>query len=450
MLPINIPLLSDLTFRPFGQEERTSVYRIRAGNALAISCQPGRQPAGIVLTQSHAAWPHGAAGAVVLAARGDTGFQWGLAAVGHDPGAVYPLQQSPDNGRLSGRIDLSSAPAGTVGVDATIVLACPSEGGRIEVTDLRVMPRPVAVEGGLAAWVWQRGRWQDGGNELIADAARYKITRLYIALPIADGDVVDAAALRNFVARARGAGIDVWAVEGDPEMVTATGSELAIARLRAIGRYQRASTDQTRLGGIQYDIEPYQLPAYRPSPNAVMHAWGETVATLGHEADAPLDIVVPFWLPGAPGGDTVLSQIARAAHSLTVMAYRTDPLQVQRAATPLLAWGAALGFPVSVALEHGAMQDEWTQTYTPVPPHGAGTLWLLPADDRIVAMHFEHPATLKQGAAYVEQRMERSDAAKVSFLGDTDRLWAVSASLQPALRAWPNYAGVAFHGLLDR
>ncbi|MGU7778709.1 hypothetical protein [Burkholderia sp. PU8-34] len=449
MLLFNTPLLSGFTLRPFGQEERASARRSPEGDAIAIACRPGRQPAGVVLERASARWPRTVAGDVVLAGRGDDGFQWGMAANGRDPAALYPLHRTAGNGQLHGRIDLATVPAGTDDSARNLVLLCPSDGGRIDLTDVRLTPRTAAAEGGRAAWVWQRDRWQDGGGDLLADAARYKVTRLYIALPIADDEVTGAAALRDFVARARGAGIEVWAVEGDPEMVTEKGREQALARLRAIGQYQRASTERARLGGVQYDIEPYQLPAYRDDPNAVVHAWGTTVAALGEAADVPLDAVLPFWLLDVPGGDELLERIGQSARSLTIMAYRTDAEHVQRVAAPLLAWGAARNFPVSVALESGPMQDEWTQTYAPVPPGGAATLWLLPEDGRVVAMRLDHAATAERGVGYVEGHRERIDAATVSFLGDAQRLLTVSAGLQPVFRAWPNYAGIAFHGLLD-
>ena len=450
MLMFNTPLLPGLAFRPFGQEERASANRNREGDAVAIACRPGRQPAGIVLEQRDARWLRGAAGAVVLAGRGSAGFQWGIATVGHDPGALYPLQRTVGTEQVYGQIDLATLPGGTENIDQNLVLVCPSEGGRLDLSDVHLAPRVAAAEGVRSAWVWQRNRWDGGGSDLLADAVQYKVSRLYIALPIADGQVTGADALRDFVARARRANIQVWAVEGDPEMVTEKGREQAVARLRAIEQYQRVSAEPTQLGGVQYDIEPYQLPAYRIEPQAVMHAWGTTIAALGEAAALPLDTVLPFWLPDAPGSNEVLDQIGRAAHSLTVMAYRTDAAQVQRVAAPLLAWGAARNFPVSVALENGPMRDEWTQTYAPVPPGGMGTLWLVPEDGKMVVVRLDRATTLERGAGYVEQRRERIDANKVSFLGDPDRLLTVSVSLQPVFRAWPNYAGIAFHGLLDR
>ncbi|WP_434715421.1 hypothetical protein [Paraburkholderia sp. A3RO-2L] len=450
MLMFNTPLLPDLTFRPFGQEERASAIRNREGDTVTIACRPGRQPAGIVLEHRDTRWPRAAAGAVVLAGSGSTGFQWGIAPAGRDPGALYPLQPTVGTGRVLGRIDLATLREGTANIDQNLVLVCPSEGARLDVSDVHLSPRAAAAQGVRAAWVWQRNRWEDGGGDLLADALRYKVSRLYIALPIADAQVSDAGALRDFVARAHGANIQVWAVEGDPEMVTDKGREQAVARLRAIEQYQRLSAEPARLNGVQYDIEPYQLPAYRIEPQAVMHAWSKTIAALGEAAALPLDTVVPFWLPDAPGGNEMLDQIGRTGRSLTVMAYRTDAAQVQRVAAPLLAWGAVRNFPVSVALENGPLQDEWTQTYAPVPPGGVGTLWLVPEDGKMVALRFDHATMLERSIGYVEQRSERIDAGKVSFLGDADRLLSVSASLQPVFRAWLNYAGIAFHGLLDR
>ncbi|WJH29456.1 hypothetical protein N6H13_01265 [Paenibacillus sp. CC-CFT742] len=77
------------------------------------------------------------------------------------------------------------------------------------------MASPVEADTGdiRAAWVWQAKSVQDdGGDELLANAAKYKINRLYVNVDMNLSDEV----YRTFISKASNAGIAVEALGGDP------------------------------------------------------------------------------------------------------------------------------------------------------------------------------------------------------------------------------------------
>ena len=75
------------------------------------------------------------------------------------------------------------------------------------------MASPVEADTGdiRAAWVWQAKSVQDdGGDELLANAAKYKINRLYVNVDMNLSDEV----YRTFISKASNAGIAVEALGG--------------------------------------------------------------------------------------------------------------------------------------------------------------------------------------------------------------------------------------------
>jgi hypothetical protein len=224
---------------------------------------------------------------------------------------------------------------------------------------------------------------------------------------------------------------------------------VALARLAALAAYQKAAVPEARLDGLQYDIEPYLLPAFAAAPDSVFRGWAETLDALdAAKPPFPLDLVLPFWLADNPAAHLVMPAIARTAERVTVMAYRTSAAEVMRAAEPLLAWGAAASRPVQVALEAGPLGDETTRVYARAD---SGPLWVVPqAAGEALVLLLHWPRAAEAGArAYALERESVFPASRVSFLGDRARVEVVAAQLAGGLSAWPSFGGLAFHGLID-
>jgi hypothetical protein len=268
-----------------------------------------------------------------------------------------------------------------------------------------------------------------------------------VAIDVVDGSVRDQERLAGFVTAARRAGIAVAAVEGDPAMALDAGRAEALRRLGAIEAYQRRTPAEGRLAGLQYDIEPYLLPDWRVDAAGVMRGWAATVEALRASASTPLDMVLPFWLRDQPdAGAAILPALRRSADVVTVMAYRTDAAAVLSAAEPLLAWGTEARIPVRVALEMGPLEDEATRLYGRAE---AGEVWLLLRDGGAAAFLLDRPRPNPGGPSYALERETPAPARRVSFLGDRARMLVVAENAAETLRAWPAFAGLAFHGLIE-
>lgn len=433
-LPLGTNLLAVAALRPFGAEERTTTAR--SGEAIRIACSVGSKPAGVVLDLSPQRLPDGARLRIRLQADRAPGFRAGVAPRGGTP------EHWTDLGAGGGDID----PAGAPGDAWWLVIACPDDPGELSLESAVLVPEPAPSRPvGYAAWAWAPHLWRDEGVRLLARASALGLDRLFVAVAIADGAIRDEAAFGRFVADARRLGIAVTVVEGDPAMALPEGRAVALRRLEALRTYQARAPEPARLEGVQYDIEPYILPAYAAEPAVVQRGWGDTIAALG-AASGPLalDFVLPFWLAGDEAAGAVLPQLQRTAASITIMAYRTAPEAVQAAAEPLLAWASHQGIPARVALEAGPLGNEVARTYTPSPE---GDVWVVPIPDGAVALILNGRMRLPVGQGFALAREDVSPADRVSFLGDQARMRAVANHSLTMFRAWSAFEGFAFHGL---
>ncbi|WP_342235553.1 hypothetical protein [Inquilinus sp. OTU3971] len=329
--------------------------------------------------------------------------------------------------------------------DAPVVatIRCPPGPARISLRSLRLSggeARPVP----LSTWVWRPAQWRDDGDGLIAAARARGLDRIFIGLDIGDGAVADAGRLRSFLQAARAVGLSVWAVEGDPAAITKAGRPPFLERTRAIAAFNRGGSPA--LDGIQYDIEPYLLPGWPLDRAAGIAAYLDTLERLKRDAAGPVEAVLPFWWLEMPEMAGSLDRLAAAADRFAVMAYRTRPDDIVAAAESALAWAGAHDRPMTVALEAGPLPDDRVQTFRPA---AEGELWRVALDGRRILVLLDRRRANPAGQAYRRQGDHRLPAGRLSFLGDAAALTAATDRVRPVLSAWPAFAGIAVHGLLD-
>ncbi|HEY8382391.1 MAG TPA: hypothetical protein VIL09_09595 [Microvirga sp.] len=429
-------LLPGLELRTFGAEERATVTR-REG-AIVLACRAGTRPAGLILGAREARLPGGARFGLRLEAEGQ-GFSAGLTGRNGTPSTLLPIAAGRSVLRLA--VDDAAAAA------PWFVVVCPQSAGEFVLRTLALEPEPVAGPTTRSAWAWRPALWRDEPDRLLAEARRHGFTRLYVSVDINGSALRDTERFAGFVTRARAEGIGITVVEGDPAMALDEGRRLAIERLRAILAYQDGAPPTGRIEGVQYDIEPYIMTGYAARPEPVLAGWAQTIEALRMQAGSlALDMVLPFWLPDDAGArQVVMPALARAATSVTAMAYRTSGPAVQAAAEPLLAWGVEAGLPVQVALEAGPLDDEVSRTYRPA---STGTVLAVPAGNGTVVVQVKSPRAAPGGIAFALEREDVASASAISFLGDLPRLDGVSEELLTILKAWSSFKGLAFHGVV--
>lgn len=328
------------------------------------------------------------------------------------------------------------------GSPVAVSFRCPPRAARISVRSLRLSgggDRQVP----LSTWIWRPAQWREDGDGLIAAARAHGLGRIFIGLDIRDGAVAEAGRLRSFLQSAHAAGLTVWAVEGDPAAITRAGRPPFLERTRAIAAFNRGSP---ALDGIQYDIEPYLLAGWPLDRPAGVAAYLDTLERLKRAAASPVEAVLPFWWFDMPEMAGSLDRLAAAADRFTVMAYRTEPDGIAAAAEGALAWAGAHDRPMTVALEAGPLPDDRVQSFRPA---AEGELWRVVVDGRRVLVLLDRPRVIPAGEAYRRQGDHRLSAGRLSFLGDAAALAAVIDRIRPVLSAWPAFAGIAVHGLLD-
>jgi len=431
-LPLASDLLAEVDPQPFGLERRCTAGR--RGGALRFRCRAGSSMAGFVLPFAGGRLPRGAPLNLLLEAQGSPGFRAEVTAKGADAEALRLVG--------SGVTPLPLPPLGER-TEPQLVIIAPAQGGELLLTSARIIPaQPPPRETQASAWAWEPVRWREEPERLVAAARQKGIERLFVTLEIGKSGLLNAPQLRRFVRMAGSAGVKVEAVEGDPRMILPEGLAAATARARAFAAYQQRARAEERLAGIQYDVEPYVLAGWGREPVGYS-AWVDAVLRLRQAAGEQVDLVLPFWIGQEEEGRDFLRRVAPAVRILTVMSYRTELPLLTQVAEPLLAWGAAEGVKVRLALEAGPIADETEQVFRPAV---AGTLAVMPgAEPRVLLL--SSPGSVPGAQMYARQSESLVPAQRLSFLGREEAMVELARRSEPLFSAWPSFAGFAFHGL---
>ncbi|NUU78855.1 hypothetical protein [Paenibacillus xylanilyticus] len=223
-----------------------------------------------------------------------------------------------------------------------------------------------------AAWVWQAKSVQDdGGDELLANAAKHKINRLYVNVDMNLSNEV----YRTFIAKASAAGIDVEALGGDPSWAV-TGREAPMLRLASwVSEYNQGASVDERFDAIHLDIKPYVLPTWKEEAEPLVQSWVANMELLldhmkQYEAIA-VNVDLPFWLDSYTVAGTRTTDDAdnvplsrwfmEKFNHVTLLAYR-DNAQGNNGIIQLIEqemnWADASGASVTVGVNTKPMPGE--------------------------------------------------------------------------------------------
>jgi hypothetical protein len=438
-MPLNTNLLARMRVRTFGVEER--VRATLADGRLQVTCRPGQRAAGVILTGPWFMTRANAALAATYTAQGGS-FTWQVADEtrrarddAFDLGVTAPDAKAARLA-LPARLDRADW--------RQFVLLCPATQAGIDVTSLALEPAPMPKERPRSTWVWRPGDWIDGGPALLDWAAAQDIHELFITVPLKDGAAVRAPdLLADFVRAAGKRTIVVYSVDGDPHMVLADEVPAVVKRVQAYAAYNAAQPPDARLGGVQFDVEPYLLPdnvlpaarrdtAYVAMARAVKAAAGNALT---------VDFVVPFWWGR---NQALLDALAPCAHILTVMDYRTDRDQIVDFAIPFLDWAGAHDRRVRIALEAGPIDPEVQRRYVRATD-GRGDLLAVDVGGRQVLALLRQPLMAKDARLYRLQSTRDIDGSATTFHKDKAALLRLLPGLETELSAWDGFGGIAVH-----
>ena len=171
--------------------------------------------------------------------------------------------------------------------------------GAGEVPSAKAPPRPTR-----AMWVWDASIVGNPEEEerLFAFCKHAGVSVLFFDATPQLRDPTQFGGLRAFVRAARGRGLGVHALFGEPTWVLPDHHKDALAWLARLDAYHQEATESERFAGAQWDVEPYVLPEWKTDPHTLASEYLALVDKLlaRHQALSkahPLafSAAVPFW-----------------------------------------------------------------------------------------------------------------------------------------------------------
>ena len=437
--PLSRNLLASLRGTRFGAENRVDVFA-KEGQ-LIVQCRAGQLPAGVVL-DSTSYLPRAR---VELQIRGSGKGSFNIitanaAQAASGSGAPLGFFEAQPRGQTQAyKLEEASTRADW----RHWTIACPAESARLKLESLQLVSQPRALPP-RAAWVWQASEWQARPEAVFELAKKYGVSTLYITIALAAGSVGNPEQLTAFVKRAGKAGLAVWAVDGDPNMVRPSERAATLERARAYARFNNAVPPDARLQGVQFDVEPYLLPGHDLAAQGWEQHYQELVkalhASLGEsKAGMALEMVVPFWWADK---QSLLDTLAPWISSLAVMDYRTDPEEIYRFAVPFLDWSERHGKAVRIALEAGSIAPETRYRYEKAT---VGELWQIQLGQQPFLLLLKQPRKNPHGVAFHLTNTFEINGSATTFQGDSAKLLRQLGELETVFSAWPGFAGMALH-----
>jgi len=446
-IPLDVELIDQLGISAFSAEGRASASR--SDGHITLECSPGHRPAGMVLHMPFLGLAHTIPLSVSVSYVSNGTFETGLSdarrtSIG-DPLTLARLRAATASIKIN---------VPRHGLDSDLVesftIACPQRAARFELTSLQIKPKTERT--GItsrASWIWQPDTWMNSPEALLDKFSRAGVGTLFVTIPINSREetVEHPNELKAFVNAATKRGMKIWAVVGDPGAVIESERAVFARYPAAYADYNANVPSSARLGGIQFDIEPYLNAGYTLNPAVWCEAYLDTLRQLKQASALPIEVDVPFWwVDQQTANGSLLDRLASVVDGVTVMNYRTDPVQIKHLAQPFLEWGMRHKRRVRIALESGPIPDEIQRHYHPAR---SGDMALVSVGSNQVLLAFDRMQSFPESSATV-QLFQLSHATPVpgsatTFAGQHDALLKLLPDLEKLWGAWSSFAGTALH-----
>lgn len=185
-----------------------------------------------------------------------------------------------------------------------------------------------------ATWLWDARRIATEPDEILSFLQKNGVNLLYLQVKPSD---VSVDHYRHFIRKARSLGIDVHALNGQPEWAFLHRYDELQSFVDWVRGYNDAVLRSESFTGIHLDIEPYLLPQWETDRDRVIREWKENteriVAQIKERSDLVAGADLPFWLDDVPAvpGETPSGQLSswmiRQFDHVTLMAYRNKAVE---------------------------------------------------------------------------------------------------------------------------
>lgn len=407
--------------------------------SISLSCQPGKAQAGLVFTLPYRSFPKAESYSVVIRGLADQPFKIAFAdntiSLSKDAQS-FPVHSSIAN-QHKAAYDLVRL-SGSNAAGNKIIIECPQQAAYFNIAEMALVNDKANPS--LATWVWYKQDWLLSPAKLLDQAKRYGIKKLYVQIEIKDNRIVDEQRLIQFITEAHKRSIDIYAVEGDAQMIRGRGQELAFQRTQCLAAFQKRLPAYSKLAGIQYDIEPYTEPKFADNPANMWVDWAATLIKMHDIWAGPIDIVVPYWMQNRDEGKDALFSVKELG-TFTVMIYRTNETELHDLATQWLIWGEKTNIKISIAIENGPANGPAKMFFKPAfgsSPYNYSRPFILlvtNAESRIKKTIYELVS------------IEQPESENISFLARADELKRILSRLHPYFSAFSSFNGWSIHGL---
>ena len=442
-LAVEQNLVDDFSIRSFGVEQRTQ-YSVE-NHRLKLQCRAGQKPAGLLFDVDNKKLSSSHKLRLSVSYSSQQHFQLGIA---------------DDNRFIKGDPVITLLPAATDVLTIDIPYAqldmsqnihwsliCPADDAEISIGNFELLlTGNREAKSSRDLWIWRAEAWRQRRDKLFALLNKYNAKRVFISVEMDEpkAEILHAKELQAFITEAKHRAIDVWAVEGDPHATLPGGQEQFVRRAKILQHYNLNSTEDGRLAGVQYDIEPYLVKGWSLDHEQWFIAYVETLRQIKQQLTAPLEIAVPFWwqfksVNNAP----LLDAVAPYIDSVNVMNYRTDVELIKKFAQPFLDWGLHANKQVSIALEAGPVPDERRWHFR---KHHSGSLLHLKAFPQPVLILLDTEISSSVGDTFSLYQETVLAGDVVSFQKDPARLVELLPQLESLWSQWPSFAGISLHG----
>lgn len=230
--------------------------------------------------------------------------------------------------------------------------------GGIALSLLLLVIRPSPSEA-KATWLWNTKLIQQNGEDIIHFAKKQRIKVIFLQI---SGDVKEES-YRHFVRLASSEGLEVHALNGQPEWALQKYQQEAKDFLEWVKEYNRKAAPEEKFTGVQFDVEPYLLDNWETRKASIVEQWVENIRVwveAGKGSDFEIGAAVPFWLNDInyPGSKARLNQwMLEKFDYVAIMSYRDEADRIYQAARATLEEGDRKKKQVWVGVEVGKSKE---------------------------------------------------------------------------------------------